>query len=239
MLTDGYWRPVKPHLPRSTARTGRPLANAASRYRRPNSSCRPDTRGGQFPARRSLVADRVPLLQPLRRDGAIDRLARTILAHVGAARLVDWSLLCVHGANVTAHARAAGGRRGRHQVPPRALRSRRPAQRGRERRAAARAAIPREAVRSRPSGRRGRHPAVVGDKGYGRRRVHDYLRRRGIRAVVPRRPDRVGRQGPPSAFDHAAYCRRNAVDPCVGWLEHHRLVGTRHEKLAVTYVTRS
>ena len=82
-------------------------------------------------------------------------------------------------------------------------------------------------------GRPRRRPRrLAGDKGYSYRRVRRYLRRRGIKAVIPTRKD----QRPNPRFDKAAYRRRNIVERCIGWLKESRRVGTRFEKLAVNFL---
>jgi transposase len=88
-------------------------------------------------------------------------------------------------------------------------------------------------------GRRGRprcRPVkLAGDKGYSYPRVRRWLRRRGIKAVIPRRKD----QRPDDKrvkFDRAAYKRRAVVEQCVGWLKECRAVATRFDKLAVNYL---
>ena len=61
----------------------------------------------------------------------------------------------------------------------------------------------------------GRGPsASARDKGYSYGTVRRYLRRRGIRAVIPARKD----PRPSPRFDRAAYRRRNIVERLVGWL---------------------
>jgi transposase len=92
-----------------------------------------------------------------------------------------------------------------------------------------------EAVRLRRPGRgrpRRRPGRLAGDKGYSYPRIRRYLRRRGIKAVIPTRKDQ--RRNP--HFDKEAYRRRNVVERCVNWLKENRRVGTRHEKLAVNYL---
>ena len=54
--------------------------------------------------------------------------------------------------------------------------------------------------------------------------------------VIPRRRDQIGRRGRPGRFDREAYRRRNVVERCVGWLKGSRRVGTRHDKLAVSFL---
>jgi transposase len=93
------------------------------------------------------------------------------------------------------------------------------------------------AVRLKRSGRgrpRRRPKRLAGDKGYSHRFVREYLRRRGIGAVIPRRKDQP-RRGP-DRFDRAAYRRRNVIERCVNLLKENRRLGTRYEKLAVNFV---
>jgi transposase len=92
-----------------------------------------------------------------------------------------------------------------------------------------------EAVRLRRPGRgrpRTRPKAVAGDKGFSYPRIRAYLRRRGIRAVIPTRED----QRPNPRFDRETYRRRNVIERCVGWLKENRRLGTRYEKLAVNFL---
>jgi transposase len=79
---------------------------------------------------------------------------------------------------------------------------------------------------------RARPRCVAGDKGYSYGRIRRYLRRRGIRAVIPTRKDQPRQRH----FDKATYRRRNVVERCVGWLKESRAVATRFDKLAVNYL---
>lgn len=86
--------------------------------------------------------------------------------------------------------------------------------------------------RGRPRRRPG---AVAGDKGYSYPGIRAWLRRHGVRAVIPRRqnqrPDDRRHQ-----FDAALYRERAGVEQCVGWLKENRAVGTRFDKLAVNFL---
>jgi transposase len=73
--------------------------------------------------------------------------------------------------------------------------------------------------------------ALAGDKGYSYSTIRRYLRRRGIRAVIPTRSN----QRPNPHFDRTAYRRRNIIERVIGWLKEHRRLATRFEKLAVTF----
>jgi transposase len=76
---------------------------------------------------------------------------------------------------------------------------------------------------------------LAGDKGYSYPRVRDWLRRHGVKAVIPRRKDQRPDDGRVK-FDKGAYRRRAVVEQCVGWLKECRAVGTRFDKLAVNYL---
>ncbi|MDB5296345.1 MAG: Transposase domain protein [Phycisphaerales bacterium] len=85
-------------------------------------------------------------------------------------------------------------------------------------------------------GRRTRPRRLAADKAYSHAFVRRHLWGRGIKPVIPRRADQLGKRGRPAAFDRDAYRRRNVVERCVNWLKENRRVGTRHEKLGVAYL---
>ncbi|MDP9843474.1 transposase [Streptosporangium lutulentum] len=73
--------------------------------------------------------------------------------------------------------------------------------------------------RTRPDG-------LLGDKGYSSKKIRAYLRRRGIKAVIPERKDQLanrkrkgGQGGRPPAFDRQSYKQRNLVERCFGKLK--------------------
>jgi transposase len=76
---------------------------------------------------------------------------------------------------------------------------------------------------------------LVGDKGYSYERIRRWLRRHGVKAVIPRRKDQRPDDGR-VRFDREAYRRRAVVEQCVGWLKESRAVATRFDKLAVNYL---
>jgi transposase len=85
-------------------------------------------------------------------------------------------------------------------------------------------------------GRPRRRPtALAGDKGYSSRAIRGWLRRHGVRCVIPRRKDQRPDDGR-HRFDAVAYRKRAAVEQCVGWVKENRAVGTRFDKLAVNYL---
>ena len=73
---------------------------------------------------------------------------------------------------------------------------------------------------------------VVGDKAYSSRMVRRYLRRHGIRAVIPTKRDE--RRSP--TFDRVAYRERSTVERLINRLKQFRRIATRYEKRAVNYL---
>ena len=78
---------------------------------------------------------------------------------------------------------------------------------------------------------------AMGDKAYSSAANRAYLRRRGIKAVIPVKEDqkehrrRRGRSaGRPPAFDAGHYKERNTVERCFGKLKQFRAVATRYDK---------
>jgi transposase len=94
--------------------------------------------------------------------------------------------------------------------------------------------------RRRPGRPRTRPVMLVADRGYDARHIRRYLRRRGIRALIPeRRPGRSRkrrRRGRPPVFDKAAYAKRNVIERLIGWLKECRRLATRYEKYAQCYL---
>ncbi len=77
-----------------------------------------------------------------------------------------------------------------------------------------------------------RPDALAGDKGYSYPSLRRYLRRRGIRAVIPSRSDQPRQR----RFDKAAYRERNQVERSIGRLKGWRRVATRYEKREANYL---
>ncbi len=85
-----------------------------------------------------------------------------------------------------------------------------------------------------PIGRpRQRPQRLAGDKGYSYPRIRRWLRAHGIQAVIPRRSNEKPGRG---LFDKQSYRRRSVIEQCVGWLKECRRIGTRFEKLAISFV---
>ncbi len=77
-----------------------------------------------------------------------------------------------------------------------------------------------------------RPDGIAGDKGYTGRPVRRYLRRRGIRAVIPRLRTESHRG---VRFDRAAYRERNRIERTINRLKQHRAIATRYDKLEESF----
>ncbi len=87
----------------------------------------------------------------------------------------------------------------------------------------------------RPRTRPGR---AMGDKAYSSKANRAYLRRRGIRAVMPVKEDQKNNRragGRPPAFDATGYRDRNIVERCFAKLKQFRAVATRYDKRELIY----
>ena len=190
------------------------------------------------------------------KDGTWGRLLEALHVRLDARGKIDWGLFCIDGGSVRASRAAAGasptdgtaaeptdhalGRsRGRgtlaiHRVcdsgpSPMAV----TVTAGQRHESTQFEAVMGRVRVPRPKGRpRCRPRKLAGDKGYSYRRVRRYLRRRGIKAVIPTRKDQ--RRIP--SFEKATYRRRNVVERCIGWLKESRRLATRFEKLAENFL---
>jgi transposase len=82
----------------------------------------------------------------------------------------------------------------------------------------------------------------MGDKAYSSRAIRSYLRKRGIKTVIPVKEDQKkhrqarGRKGGrPPVFDREHYKERNTVERCFSKLKQFRAVATRYDKRARIY----
>jgi len=89
---------------------------------------------------------------------------------------------------------------------------------------------------------RTRPGAAMGDKAYSSAASRAYLRKRGIKAVIPVKEDqkkhRRGRGragGRPPAFDRERYKERNTAGRCFSKLKQFRAVATRYDKRELIY----
>lgn len=95
-----------------------------------------------------------------------------------------------------------------------------------------------------PLGRpRTRPDAVAADKAYSARATRAYLRRRGIRAVIPEKADQCAHRlkkgshgGRPITHDSALYRDRNTVERAINKLKDWRGLATRYDKTPESYL---
>jgi transposase len=98
-------------------------------------------------------------------------------------------------------------------------------------------------IRRRGLGRPRKTPAwVLADKAYSSRANRAYLRRRGIKAVIPIKKDQQAHRlkrgragGRPPNFDQERYRERNTVERCVNKLRAYRAVALRTDKREIVY----
>jgi transposase len=94
-----------------------------------------------------------------------------------------------------------------------------------------------------PVGRpRTRPDAVAGDKAYSSRKNRRYLRKRGIKSVIPEKKDQAANRkklgskgGRPVSHDTGLYKERNTVERCINRLRNWRGVATRYDKKPESY----
>lgn len=95
-----------------------------------------------------------------------------------------------------------------------------------------------------PVGRpRTRPDAVAGDKAYSSRGNRAYLRRRGIKAVIPEKRDQAANRqkkgsngGRPVGHDADLYKERNTVERLINRLKAWRGIATRYDKTPKSYL---
>lgn len=79
----------------------------------------------------------------------------------------------------------------------------------------------------------------AGDKAYSMPAVRTWLRQHRIKSVIPFRKDELARWPEGVAkkrLNRPAYRRRNAIERTIGHLKERRRLGTRFEKLAVSFM---
>lgn len=95
-----------------------------------------------------------------------------------------------------------------------------------------------ERVRVKPKrGRpKGRPKRLAGDKGYSSNRIRKFRKDRGIEPIIPHKDNENARHDPEVEFDKETYKRRSSVEQTIGWLKECRRIGTRFEKLAISFL---
>jgi transposase len=243
-LSDAQWERLRPLLPPQKPRTGRPskdhrlVVDAILWIDRTGAPWR------DLPERYGPWKTVYSRFQRWRRAGVWDRVLAALQADADAAGEVDWSIQFVDGTAVRAHQHAAGAA-GTDAATEGLGRSRggfstklhlkaegrgkpmavviTPGQRHES---TAFDDLMRQGAVKRPG--RGRPKVrpqrVAGDKGYSGRAIRTGLRRRGIRATIPRRRDERRR----GRFDREAYRLRNRIERLINRLKQHRAIATRY-----------
>lgn len=82
-----------------------------------------------------------------------------------------------------------------------------------------------------PGRPRTRPKRVAGDKGYSAGHLREWLRSRGIQAVIPRKSNERR-----TRFDKDRYRQRCVIEQCVGWLKESLALATRYDKTALNFL---
>lgn len=77
---------------------------------------------------------------------------------------------------------------------------------------------------------------LAGDKGYSGGEIRSFLKGRGIEPIIPHKDNEKARHDPKVKFDKKTYKRRCIIEQTIGWLKECRRIGTRFEKLAVSFL---
>ncbi|MDR5617957.1 transposase, partial [Arsenophonus sp.] len=79
--------------------------------------------------------------------------------------------------------------------------------------------------------------AVLADKAYSGHALRNELKRKGIKAVIPRKTNEKMASDGRSRFASDAYRHRNVVERCFGRLKEYRRIATRYDKTARNYLS--
>ena len=185
------------------------------------------------------------------RSGLWERILAELRRIADAQGGIDWEVHMVDGTSVRAHRCAAGGKGGGSarrwaarrggfgsKLHLRCDRRGRPMAfvltPGERHEQTAFRELMRQGAVKRPGPRSAQAPAAGGRR---RPRLHgrpvrDYLRRRGISAVIPQ----LKTEKTPRLMDWDLYRERNVVERLVGRLKEYRRIATRYDKLAASYL---
>ena len=117
-LSDEQWAAVEPHIPRSTAPTGRPQADRRLMLEAMLHQLVTGCQWRRLPRGRFGPYTTVfTHFSRWRREGVFDKLVDVLRLEADRHKLIDWSALMADGTSVRASACAAGGRLGRGGSP--------------------------------------------------------------------------------------------------------------------------
>jgi transposase len=249
-LSDAEWARLRPVLP-PRARTGRPRRDERSVIDALLWLARTGAPWRDLPERYAPWRSVATRFYRWTRSGLWERILSALRSIADARGQIDWEVHMVDATSVRAHRHAAGARRGQHsqalgrsrggfgsKLHLRCDRHGRPmafvlTPGERNERTALPELMARGAVHRGGRGRpRLRPRTVVGDRGYTGRPARDFLRRRGIAAVIPQ----LRTERRPRLVDWDLYRERNVVERLVGRLKEYRRIATRYDKLAACYL---
>ena len=75
---------------------------------------------------------------------------------------------------------------------------------------------------------------LAGDKGYSSEAIREFLRDCGVEPVIPRKKNESRPKD--ERFDKKRYKKRSRIEHSIGWLKECRRLGTRYEKLGLSFV---
>ena len=79
--------------------------------------------------------------------------------------------------------------------------------------------------------------AVLGDKAYSSQSIRNYLKNRGIKAVIPFKSNEKASQDGRRKLNINLYKKRNVVERAFAFLKEHRRIATRSDKTARNYLS--
>lgn len=104
-------------------------------------------------------------------------------------------------------------------------------------------AAPPSMIQTNQPGPRSKPNAVAADKAYSSRGNRSYLRRRGIKSVIPEKKDQAAHRkkkgaqgGRPISHDPDLYKQRNTVERLINKLKSWRGIATRYDKTPDSYL---
>jgi len=258
-LTDPQWELIEPLLPQRTATTGRPPKDPREKLNGILWCLCSGAPWRDVPERFGRWQTVYDYYRNWRDDGTFDRIVEALQIHLDRHGQIDWDLWCIDGSTIRATRAAAGATKKsltQHPQEPEdhALgRSRggfsskihlvtdgrglplavevTPGQRHESTQVEA---VMNDIAIPQPLGRPRKRPRrLAGDKAYSSHSIREWLHAHRISGVIPRKSNERKGSHP---FDQQSYRRRSVIEQCVGWLKECRRIGTRFEKLAISFM---
>ncbi len=112
-LTDEQWALVEPHLPRSTARTGRPASDRRTQLNGIFWILATGVPWRDLPERYGPWQSVFDRFNRYRKDGTFDLILKRLRAKLDKLGRIDWDYWCFDGTSVRAARCAAGAKKAR------------------------------------------------------------------------------------------------------------------------------